>query len=108
MRNTMNHAIAHRSAARGGLALIHGGTRSVFSIARRLLPLTILVGALATAACQQQDQPAVTHGEDFIPQGEMRSTQRFALVQEANGARADATLYACHFDGATLNSLGEQ
>jgi hypothetical protein len=69
---------------------------------------SLVITALAGSACQPADQPAVSHGEDFIPQGEMRATQRFALVQEANGARSDATLYACHFDGKVLNSLGEQ
>jgi len=47
--------------------------------------------------------------KDFFPASDsVRAAQRFAQVQSASGARNDATLQAWHFDGNSLNSLGEQ
>ena len=76
-----------------------------------LLGLTAGAAMLAIAAgCQHKSKPmsANVHGEDFRPAGEQRDIQRFTGTQASNGARADATLYAYHFDGPSLNSLGEK
>ena len=44
----------------------------------------------------------------FVPQGEVRDFQRMEHAQAASGARADAMLYAYHFDKGELNSLGKE
>src|SRR5690349_5470096 len=63
---------------------------------------------LTLASCQNQNLDPTLEG--FFPEdtGETRKTTQFADVMAASGARADATLYKHHFDGAKLNSLGEQ
>jgi hypothetical protein len=52
------------------------------------------------------------HGDRFPREDEPRQIHRVFDAQAAAGARADATLHACHFDtGGTptsLNSLGEE
>src|SRR5258708_18246001 len=57
------------------------------------------------AGCREMAQTA---GSDaFPPEDDSRSYRRFAAAQEAAGARHDGMLYAYHFDGEHLNSLGE-
>ncbi|MDB5289147.1 MAG: hypothetical protein JWL69_388 [Phycisphaerales bacterium] len=76
-----------------------------------LLSLTAGAAMLAVAAgCQNKNKPmsANIHGEEFRPASDQRDIQRFTGTQASNGARADATLYAYHFDGPSLNSLGEK
>lgn len=64
-----------------------------------------VIGA-AAAGCQN-DRSNDIHGEMFPADGDVRSVDRFAEVQSAAAARADATLTASHFDeDGGLNSLG--
>jgi hypothetical protein len=44
----------------------------------------------------------------FPTEDDTRAYRRSALAQEAVGARHDGMLYAYHFDGDRLNSLGER
>src|SRR5687768_13454112 len=73
---------------------------------------TILVTTAAAAAmlalgagagCNNKHDAA--QNAIFKPDGEER-VSAFTDVQAANGARNDAMLYAHHFDGGQLNSLG--
>ncbi|MDB5172227.1 MAG: hypothetical protein JWO87_3755 [Phycisphaerales bacterium] len=77
-----------------------------------LLGLTAGAAMLAVAAgCQNKNKQPVSadvHGEVFRPAGDQRDIRRFTGTQASNGARADATLHAYHFDGPQLNSLGEE
>ena len=59
--------------------------------------------ALAGAGCNNKNEAA--QNAIFKPDGQER-VSAFADVQAANGARNDAMLYAHHFDGGQLNSLG--
>lgn len=63
---------------------------------------------LSLASCQNKSLDPTLEG--YFPEdaGEIRKPVQFADVMAASGARADAMLYAHHFDGARLNSLGEQ
>jgi hypothetical protein len=84
----------------------------------RLALAGALAGALAVLGAitgcqhdhhQDHDGAASIYGETFPADGETRATDRFAQVQSAAAARADATLTAAHFDGrGSLNSLGRQ
>jgi hypothetical protein len=58
----------------------------------------------AGAGCNNSKQEAAQNAI-FKPEGQER-VSAFADVQAANGARNDAMLYAHHFDGGQLNSLG--
>ena len=70
----------------------------------RLTMLTTAVaGTLLLAAGCESDQSAMN---EFFPQ-ENRATHAFAAAHAQAGARSDATLQAMHFDGAELNSLGQ-
>lgn len=62
---------------------------------------------LSLASCQNKSLDPTL--ETFFPEdsGEIRKPQQFAEVMAASGARNDAMLGAYHFDGAKLNSLGE-
>jgi hypothetical protein len=64
--------------------------------------------ALASGCNENKDKSADIHGEQFVPNDTLRSSQKFMMVQIANGARHDATLHAQHFNGKDLSSLGEQ
>jgi hypothetical protein len=55
--------------------------------------------------CKPAEKPGTTEG--FPQEDDSRSYRRFALAQEAAGARHDGTFYKYHFDGEHLNSLGE-
>lgn len=80
-------------------------TAAVATLAAALLPL-----ALLAAGCAHDEHNAAgkVRGDEFPPEGTVRAPQRFAEVQSASGARADATLRPFHFDGGRLNSLGEE
>jgi hypothetical protein len=65
--------------------------------------LPLICGGVA--GCKNTD-PEV-HGEVFPADDRVNPVTRFSDVQKASGARNDATLYASHFDGGKLNSLGE-
>jgi len=72
---------------------------------------TILTLALLTlASCQTKDNVLDPTQAGFFPEdtGEVRKPNLFADRSAAAGARADGTLFAHHFDGSHLNSLGEQ
>ena len=45
--------------------------------------------------------------EAFFPELHQSRTAQTLYAQSARGARLDATLYPIHFDGSTLNSLGQ-
>ena len=72
---------------------------------RFFLPFLAL---LAVAGCAHRTQPAIVHGENYPPEGQPRAVYEVNAAQSAAGARADATLYAAHFNQAGLNSLGQQ
>jgi hypothetical protein len=63
---------------------------------------------LTLASCQNKSLDPTL--ETFFPEdtGEARKTVQFTDAMAASGARADAMLFAHHFDGAALNSLGEE
>jgi len=63
---------------------------------------------LAVAGCQSASRPPLLHGEHFVPDDQPHSVDNVAAAQAARGARADATLYSCHFNDAGLNSTGRQ
>src|SRR4051812_38565427 len=65
---------------------------------------TLAVVASFLAGCQDK----VARQDQFPPEDQVRSVDRIAELQAASGARADATLYAHHFDGDALNSTGEE
>jgi hypothetical protein len=68
---------------------------------------TIFSAVLLAAGCQQQQASApVAHGEEFPPDAQTTNLARLEQSQAASGAVADGTLYACHFTGGSLNSLG--
>ena len=73
-----------------------------------------LVGLLTGAAvlalavgCQPENTEVVAHGEDFPANDAVRPVHEFQDMQAARAARSDATMRKYHFDGADLNSLGE-
>jgi hypothetical protein len=64
--------------------------------------------ALYSIGCEYQ-HPQLQPMNDFFPaEGEVRDVQRAQRVQEASGARFDATLTPAHFDKGELNSLGRE
>src|SRR5438045_4963511 len=65
--------------------------------------------ALYTTGCEwNYNQQRQAMGEFFPPNGEMRDVQRIERVQNASGAREDATLQPYHFDKGEVNSLGRE
>jgi hypothetical protein len=64
--------------------------------------------AVLTLAAGCQDSPHEVRRDGFVPDDQPREVRHMADQQEAIGARRDATLHACHFDTAGLNSLGQQ
>src|SRR5438270_3508463 len=81
---------------------------------RKLMRRAILIAgssmliALLSSGCEQDRQQRQAMGEFFPQPGEVRDVQRIERVQEASGARADATLQPAHFDKGELNSLGRE
>ena len=77
-------------------------------MARVAAGMIVLGAAAGTVGCHHSQTPdGRVHGDQFRPDGEVRSIQRFADAQTAAGARNDATLHAYHFDCLDLNSLGQ-
>jgi uncharacterized membrane protein YgcG len=64
------------------------------------LGLAPLAGCTPDSTCKQPD--------DFFPAPGTEPIKPFTDATVTSGATADPTLYGCHFDGTTLNSLGEQ
>src|SRR5437660_1381568 len=71
----------------------------------RLSGLCLMVLAGCEAAMENNRKQAAN--DAFQPEDDTRSYRRFAIAQEAAGARHDGMLYDYHFDGDRLNSLGE-
>src|SRR5258705_11586623 len=71
----------------------------------KLPMLTTLALALLTG-CHEMQKAA--RNDEFPREDGDRSYRRFAAAHVAAGARHDGMLYAYHFDGDHLNSLGEQ
>jgi hypothetical protein len=65
---------------------------------------------LLLGGCQDaKDNMAKQRESDqFSPDDDSRAYRKFAAAQEGVGARSDGMLYAYHFDGDHLNSLGAQ
>jgi hypothetical protein len=65
---------------------------------------------LVLASCQNKEAPLDPSQVGFFPEdtGEARKPAQFAEAMAAAGARSDGTLSKHHFDGAGLNSLGEE
>ena len=73
-----------------------------------MIALQVALAAAVVPGCRR-DGGGLAHGERFPAGGQVRAVDRFAQVQSAAAARADATLNADHFDGrGGLNSLGRQ
>jgi hypothetical protein len=74
---------------------------------RLILAAALLV--LAGGCGEQARESARLRAEHdaFPAEDDARAYRRSALAQEAVGARHDGMLYAYHFDGDRLNSLGE-
>ena len=72
--------------------------------------LTFAAAALValSAGCHNAENKELLHGEKFDADDAPRASRNAVAVQAANGARADSTLYAAHFNSAGLNSLGRQ
>ena len=67
--------------------------------------VAICSAVVVAGGCSRTDDSV---GAGFIPPEESeRSLQRILLEQAAAGAETDRTFYDDHFDGASLNSLGE-
>ncbi len=66
-----------------------------------------LAGALVlvSTGCTKQQK---NHNDPFFPDSKRSSVRKFERAQTARGARNDGMLYAHHFDGDRLNSLGKQ
>ena len=77
------------------------------SNSKRHLKLVALV-LLVMSGCESNGHATKKRPDDsFLPEDDTRSYRRFAIAQEAAGARHDGMLYEYHFDGDRLNSLGE-
>ena len=61
---------------------------------------------LLATGCQHETDTQAEERDASHSQAEISETQRLENTQAAAGARADCTLYADHFDGPTLSSLG--
>src|SRR6516164_1829960 len=70
------------------------------------LGLMLLVSAGGCASARENMRRQAER-DAFPPADDTRSYQRFAIAQAGVGARHDGMLYAYHFDGDRLNSLGE-
>ncbi len=72
----------------------------------RIIFLTAVpLAALVLGGCNTAGEAP---GETFWSDGDVHSIQRIADVQIARAARNDGMLYATHFSGDDLNSLGRQ
>lgn len=64
--------------------------------------------AAVVIGCENGEKPKLSINDHFAPDTEPRSMHGVFAQQHANGARQDGTLYAHHFTGNELNSLGRQ
>jgi hypothetical protein len=71
---------------------------------KKLAAMAFATALLPMAGCQQQ--APLNHGEEFTPEEQVSQVTKLEDVQAARGARSDATLYAIHFDGDHLSTLG--
>ena len=62
-------------------------------------PISLIVAIAFVAGCE--------NNRKYFPDGAYRVNDQHEDVQAANGALADGTLYARHFSGDKLNSLGQ-
>jgi hypothetical protein len=67
----------------------------------KIIAFTTTLAAATLAGCHQE----VSH-KLFERESEIHDMDRFAAAQSAAGARQDGMLFAQHFSGAELNSLG--
>ena len=67
----------------------------------------LIAAVLALAGCSANQSSKPAPDAFFQSPDELPLTTRLLDTQAARGARADATLYPQHFDGARLNSLGK-
>jgi hypothetical protein len=65
---------------------------------------------LLLGGCQsgKDDLAKQKDNDQFAPDDDSRAYRKFANAQKGAGARNDGMLYAYHFDGDHLNSLGAQ
>ena len=68
----------------------------------------VLLTLLAGCESARENMRKQAERDAFPPEDDSRSYRRFAMAQEAVGARHDGMLYSYHFDGDHLNSLGER
>jgi len=71
------------------------------------ITLPIIAIALAGASFTGCAKTEVSH-KLFARESEIHDMDRFAAAQSAAGARHDGMLYAHHFSGTELNSLGRE
>jgi hypothetical protein len=71
------------------------------------ITLPIITFALAGATITGCAKTEVSH-QHFQRESEVHDMDRFAAAQSAAGARQDGMLYAHHFSGTELNSLGRE
>ncbi len=71
------------------------------------ITLPIITIALAGASLTGCAKTEVSH-KHFQRESEVHDMDRFAAAQSAAGARQDGMLYAHHFSGSELNSLGRE
>jgi hypothetical protein len=67
----------------------------------------LLLASLLLAGCSSNQSSQTSQETFFQSPDEVPLATRMFDTQAARGARADATLYPQHFDGARLNSLGK-
>ena len=67
------------------------------------------IALMLLAGCEsaKENMRKQARNDAFPPEDDTRAYRRFAMAQEAVGARHDGMLYGYHFDGDQLNSLGE-
>jgi hypothetical protein len=73
--------------------------------------LNVLAAAavvFAVAGCKSEQKPKLSINDHFVPDDQPRAMHEMFRQQQANAARDDGTLYASHFTGGELNSLGKQ
>jgi hypothetical protein len=68
----------------------------------------LLAGALVIASTGCTKEQKSTKDDPFFPDPKASSVNKFERSQTARGARSDGMIYAHHFDGDRLNSLGKQ
>jgi predicted small lipoprotein YifL len=71
----------------------------------KTIKAVLFSAVVATIAGCQQGAP-INHADEFAPDDQVTQVTKLADVQAARGARAEATLFAIHFDGDHLSTLG--